>query len=57
MGLIAEILIEIVLALGIFLFQWCARHKEVTLAVLAAILVVIDIIVLVKIVWGDGLPI
>ena len=56
MEIIAEIVAEIVLALGIFLFQWCARHKEVTLAVLAAILVVIDIIVLVKVIWGGSLP-
>lgn len=50
MELIAEIAVEIVLALGIFLFQWCIRHKEVSLAILAAILVVIDIVVLVKVV-------
>ena len=49
MDFIAELIADVVLALGIFLVQWCIRHKNTTLAILALILIVIDVIVLLKV--------
>ena len=40
---------DIVLAIGIFLVQWCIRHKNITLAILALIMIVIDVVVLLKV--------
>ncbi len=48
MEFLAELLVELVLALAIFLFGWCVRHKSITLAILAIALVVIDIFALFK---------
>ena len=46
MYFLAEILVDIVLALGIVLLQWCIRHKNITMALLAVALVVVDVMVL-----------
>ena len=46
MYLLAEILVDIVLALVIVLFQWCIRHKNVSMAILAVILMAVDVAVL-----------
>ena len=48
MEFIAEILVEVVFMLGIALFGWCVRHKNITLGILAVALVVVDVIVLIK---------
>ena len=50
MGLIAEIIVELILAGGIWLFGWCIKHKNATLAILAVVLVIVDVIVLLKVV-------
>ena len=49
MEFIAELLANVILAGGIFLFGWCVRHKNATLAILAVALVIIDVIVLLKV--------
>lgn len=49
MDFIAELIANLVLALGIFLVQWCIRHKNITLAILALILIAIDVVVLLKV--------
>ena len=50
MDVIAELIANVVLALGIFLVQWCIRHKNITLAILALIMIAIDVVVLLKMV-------
>ena len=50
MGLIAEIIVELILAGGIWLVGWCIKHKNATLAILAVALVIVDVIVLLKVV-------
>jgi hypothetical protein len=49
MDFIAELIADVVLALGIFLVQWCIRHKNITLAILTLIMIAIDVIVLMRI--------
>lgn len=49
MDFIAELVADLILAIGIFLVQWCIRHKNITLAILALILIVIDVIVLLRV--------
>jgi uncharacterized membrane protein len=46
MELLAELFVELVLALGFVLFGWCLRHKNITLAIAAIALVAADIFVL-----------
>ena len=48
MEFLAEILVELVFMLGIFLFGWCVRHKNTTLGILAVALVVVDVLVLIR---------
>ena len=49
MEFLAELIAELILALGIFLFGWCVRHKNFTYAMLAVAMVAVDIIVLLKV--------
>ena len=49
MELIAEIVVELILAGGIWLVGWCIKHKNATLAILAIALVIVDVIVLLKV--------
>jgi hypothetical protein len=46
MEIIAEIIANIVLVGGLYLIDWCIRHKEATKAILAVALVIVDIFVL-----------
>ena len=46
MEFIAEIIANVLLAVGIFGVQWCVRHKEVTKALLVIALMVVDVIVI-----------
>ncbi len=48
MELLAEIILDVLLLVGIYLVQWCARHKEATKAIIVVILMVVDVIVLYK---------
>ena len=50
MDLIAEIIVELIFAGGIWLIGWCVKHKNATLAILAVALVIVDVIVLFKMV-------
>ena len=50
MEFIAEIIVELILAGGIWLVGWCIKHKNATLAILAVALVIVDVIVLLKVV-------
>ena len=49
MELIAEIIVELIFAGGICLVGWCVKHKNATLAILAVVLVIVDVIVLFKV--------
>lgn len=48
MDFIAELLADVILAGGFFLFGWCIKHKNITIALLAVALMIIDVIVLRK---------
>ena len=44
MELLADILVNLALLLGIYLLRWCRIHKEATLAIFVIIMMIIDII-------------
>ena len=52
MEVIIEILMNVLLIVGFYMFQWCVRHKEAAKAILAAIIVitlmVLDVFVIMK---------
>jgi hypothetical protein len=52
MELLIEILANILLVIGFYLFQWCVRHKEAAKAILVAIIIialmVLDVFVIMK---------
>lgn len=54
MYFLLEILVDIVLALIFALFGWCIRHKNATFAILAVILMIMDVVVLYYIISTRG---
>ena len=44
MGFLADIIADVLLLLGLFLFRWCRVHKQATLAILVIIMMVLDVI-------------
>jgi hypothetical protein len=44
MGFLADIIADVLLLLGLFLFRWCRAHKQATLAILVIIMMVLDVI-------------
>ena len=48
MEFLAEIIANVLLAVGIFVVQWCVRHKEITKALFVIALMVIDVFVIIK---------
>ena len=44
MELLADIVINLALLLGIFLLRWCKVHKQATLAIFIIIMMIIDVI-------------
>ena len=51
MGFLADIIADVLLLLGLFLFRWCRPHKQATLAILVIIMMVLDVIF---ILWRFG---
>lgn len=51
MGILADIIADVLLLLGLFLFRWCRAHKQATLAILVIIMMVFDVIF---ILWRFG---
>lgn len=49
MELIAELLIYVVFMFGMWLFHWCMRHKNVSLTIIAILVMVIDVFVWLKV--------
>lgn len=48
MDFLAEIVVNLLLVVGVYLFQWCVRHKEAAKAIFIVILMLIDIVVIFK---------
>ena len=52
MEVIIEILMNVLLIVGFYMFQWCVRHKEAAKAILVAIIIialmVLDVFVIMK---------
>lgn len=48
MEIIAEIIVNLLLLLGIYLVRWCVRHKDITLAIFVVAMMVVDVIVIFK---------
>jgi len=46
---IIEALSYFLLIFGVFLVQWGFRHKSISLAILAVLLVIVDVIVLLRV--------
>ena len=44
MELLADIVINLALLLGIFILRWCKVHKQATLAIFIIIIMIIDVI-------------
>ena len=44
MELLADIVVNLALLLGIFLLRWCKIHKQATLAIFIIIMMIIDVI-------------
>ena len=44
MGFLADIIADVLLLLGLFLFRWCRAHKQATLAILVIIMMILDVI-------------
>ena len=44
MELLADIVVNLALLLGIFLLRWCKVHKQATLAIFIIIMMIIDVI-------------
>ena len=44
MELLADIVVNLALLLGIFLLRWCKVHKQATLAICIIIMMIIDVI-------------
>lgn len=42
---VINIIVEVVFALGIFIIQWAVRHKNISLTILAVMLMVADVLV------------
>lgn len=53
MEFIAELIAEFLLLFGMFLIQWCIRHKKATLTLLLIALMALDVFVLVKYIRPD----
>ncbi len=51
MEFLLEIIANLLLLLGLFLFRWCRVHKQATLAMLVIIMMVLDVIF---ILWRFG---
>ena len=51
MELLADIVVNLALLLGIFLLRWCKVHKQATLAIFIIIIMIIDVIF---ILWRFG---
>jgi hypothetical protein len=51
MELLADIVVNLALLLGIFLLRWCKIHKQATLAIFIIIMMIIDVIF---ILWRFG---
>ena len=47
MELLADIVVNLALLLGIFLLRWCKVHKQATLAIFIIIMMIIDVIFIV----------
>ena len=52
MEFIAEIIVNLLLLLRIWLVRWCASHKNITLMILVIAAMFIDVLVIVKFFWG-----
>lgn len=48
MEFLAEIIANVLLAVGIFGVQWCVRHKEVTKALFVIALMAVDVFVIIR---------
>lgn len=44
MELLADIFLNLLLLLGLFLVRWCKVHKQATLAIFIIIVMIIDVI-------------
>ncbi len=51
MELLADIVVNLTLLLGLFLLRWCKVHKQATLAIFIIIMMIIDVIF---IIWRLG---
>ena len=51
MELLADIVVNLALLLGIFLLRWCKIHKQATLAIFIIIMMIIDVVF---ILWRFG---
>ena len=51
MELLADIVVNLALLLGILLLRWCKVHKQATLAIFIIIMMIIDVIF---ILWRFG---
>ncbi len=51
MELLADIVVNLALLLGLFLLRWCKVHKQATLAIFIIIMMIIDVIF---IIWRFG---
>ena len=51
MELLADIVVNLALLLGLFLLRWCKVHKQATLAIFIIIIMIIDVIF---ILWRFG---
>ena len=48
MELLAEIIVNLLLLVGVYLVRWCIRHKDITLAIVVVAMMVVDVIVIFK---------
>ncbi len=51
MELLADIFLDLLLLLGIYLVRWCKVHKQATLAIFVIMMMIIDVIF---ILWRFG---
>ena len=51
MELLADIVVNLALLLGLFLLRWCKVHKQATLAIFIIIMMIIDVVF---ILWRFG---
>ena len=52
MEFMAELIVELLFVLAFILFRWCLDHKNITVAILAVMLAVLDVFVLMKLAFG-----